>query len=243
MPLFHKSGERSRLQFADSAINQLYGQLSRPEASRALGITATKILELMEMLYVPNIKDGRMVIPNNYKGSDTFALFAMRSEETILLDDMTTMPVQLMNIQQRDAYGWIDQGQTLDPHLTFPAGFLGFKRTYITEHGIHRTGTSSDDVAKLSRPFIAIRFGDDEDRNVVRATTFHELFHAAEDIEKPTVDIEYYIDSVKGDERKISQERAAYAAEGVYWSEVDSVLRERPVPTYLSSPTRENLVG
>lgn len=167
----------------------------------------------------------------------------MRPEETVLLDDITTSPLQLANIQDRDLYSWIDRSQGLDPELTFPSGFLGFKRSYVTEHGIHRTGTSSDDVAKLSRPFIAIKFGDNEDRDIVRATTFHELFHAVEDIETPIVDIEYYIDSAKSDERKMDQELAAHAAEGIYWSEVDSVLRERPVPVYLSSPTRENLVG
>jgi hypothetical protein len=197
----------------------------------------------MEMLYVPSIKDGRMIVPNKYRDCDAVPFFAMRPEETILLDDIATMPHQLANIQDRDLYRWIDRRQGLNPELTFPPDLLGFKRTYVTAHGIHRTWAHFDDVAQLSRPFVAIKFGKNEDRDIVRATTFHELFHATEDIETPIVDIEYYIDSAKSDERKMTQELAAYSAEGIYWSEVDSVLRERPVPVYLSSPTRENLAG
>jgi hypothetical protein len=78
--------ELNHAEFLDDTIAEVVETLQNTEVKKALGVYAAKLYAIAEGLYIPNIRDGVISIPVEYRDTDRIPIFAPLVEQKLKID-------------------------------------------------------------------------------------------------------------------------------------------------------------
>ena len=120
-PYFHRynayfiPGEhRRRHRAIDRVIENTHDALKLDEVKKSMGVAAFMLSRVVDMLYVPNIRNGKAIIPAEYADKDKISLVALARGEYCMTKDLPPMPLQYSFARQNAISSWREQGVDFD---------------------------------------------------------------------------------------------------------------------------------
>lgn len=222
---------RSRHAFLDEAQQQVAEAMAIPSMITAIGETAVqRIVKVNDLLFVPNIRNGKMYIPSRYSSTDAVPYFALEPGEVISYSPRWAelTPIQKEHLkEQLDIFGFPNvvlddlterlSTRLIRAHSKWPedktlqirrssSGFVVPSAGAWRVPGILLDNGKPINFLVRGRPFMGLNYLD-RDRRSKAVVLIHELIHADQNLEEPPL---VDLDTIDNGDNQLSHELEAH---------------------------------